>query len=101
MNLWRITWTYVDRADYTAVENAGYAEWLHERLRSEARHHFTGSRVLTVKAEPVNGGGKGWEWLNPDADDIPSSHGRHNAEALNTYEPAHARNSVDAAAQGV
>lgn len=85
MNLWRITFTYDNRADHTAVENAGYANWLRECLRDAAkRHSLVGTSVLTVKAEQINGDGS-WEWLNPDSE----------------YHPAHARNSVDAAAMGV
>ena len=88
-NLYRITWAYTNRADYTAVETVGFANWLHERLHGETRHHFGGSQVMSVTAEPVNGEGKSWQWLNPDADDASA------------YRPAHARNSVDAGAQGV
>jgi hypothetical protein len=69
VNLYRITWSYTDRADHTSVETAGYANWLHERLHSEQRHHFGGSQVMSVRAEPVNCCGKPWEWLNPDAYD--------------------------------
>jgi hypothetical protein len=86
MNLWRITWTYSNRADHVQVETAGYANWLHEKLRDHnSRQHYASFATLTVTAVPVSGFGQGWEWINPEAD----------------YAPAHARNSVDAGAQGV
>jgi hypothetical protein len=87
MNLWRITFTYDNRADHTSVENVGYANWLRGCLRDAAkRHSLVGTSVLSVKAESVSGApGESWEWLNPDAE----------------YHPAHARNAVDAGAQGI
>ena len=84
MNLWTITWRYSNRADHVSVETAGTANWLHECLHGDHRNKYVSGNLLSVIGEPVDGG-KGWEWLNPEAD----------------YHPAHARNSVDAGAQGV